>query len=796
VNDEDSLPGAHPNCWSNDSRESSQVGSDVKSSTDLSSSAQKDPKPHLTQYLNPFREKSASKAYKIDPTVPSCPSDGEASSFSFPSSDENEDIRRYRSGKETVYDDPDLSFNSALDESSDADDELRKRKEKEEVVATAEQKEAFKKGIKADRNRKKRYKLEKGKEAVWGSASERENRRKARSLRKKNVESPKITGGKKTVTFEIDDNHEARSTVHRAERSNAKLQEMCRAFVEDVHDEDFLPGAHPNCEAGLGSNERGEVFTQQDVESTVPALNPVLKFRTTNTSVSPSKSGSSSRHGRPKRPRNALQMPQSDDDKDEDLCRYRQEEIAQPPQEDAAPSWRSTRAYRNKKSKQRRFSHGEDEKFWDEPSSWGGEAGSSEDDWGEAYRSDNSRNSSRVAMGGCACCVVEAQTKRRRQHYRSPPVIHHPELSPTNPFLPNEASTTAVVPQTHARRRSSIDPWSPDPPSVRRHRREKTSESATYHVPDAPAPVLNSTRPELPARRRTENPESSPQATRPDSAPRRRTENAESLPQAVARPELPRRTIRTAVREHSPTNIKTEIPKRRIENTDDAIQAVRPDIGRRPSLRNKSPTRPDTLRRRTETLERDPIEGTALNSNIRPDMLRRRTETLERDTLEGTALNSNMRPDMLRRRTETLERDTLEGTALNSNMRPDMLRRRTDTLEREPNNVAPQNSNPRPDMLRRRTDTLEREPNNVAPQNLNTRPDMLRRRTDTTEKNAVENGPQTSHTRPEPGRRRTGTVEREHELVDGSSRPEMQRRGTVDREHNKPREKILRFDIK
>lgn len=653
INDEDLLPGAHPNCWSNDSEEFSQVGSDVKSVSDLSSSVQKDPKPHLTQYLNPFKEMSTPKRYRIDPTAPRRASDDEASSFGFPSSDENEEIRRYRSGRQIVYEDPDLSFNSGLEESSDADDESRRGKQIEKAEATSEQKEAFRKGIKADRYHKKRYRLEKGKEAVWGSASEREERRRVRYMRKKGIESPKITGGKKTVTFEIDDHHEARLNAHRAERHNAN-KEACRAFIEEIRDEDFLPGAHPNCENGFGQGESVDVLTHQDAETSIPTLNSILKVRTANASVSPSKSGTTSRQSKPKRLRNTFQMPQSDDDKDEDLRRYRREQAAQPSQDDAAPSWRSTRAYRSKKSKQRRFSHGEDEKFWDEPSSWGGEVGSSEDDWGETYRSDNSRNSSIVALGGCTCCVAEAQTKRRRQHYRSPPVIHHPELSlnPINPFLPAENNTPATAAQTHARRRSSIDPWSPDPPVVRRHRREKTSESPTYHVPDAPAPVLNSTRPELPARRRTENLESSPQAARPDLA-RRRTDNVESLPQA-ARPEVPRRTIRTAVREHSPTKIKTEPPRRRIENTEDPLPLPRPDIGRRLSERKQSPTRLDMLRRRTDTLESIPQAA-------RPEI--RRRGTVERDRSRSPVIariegpSAATRPEIRRRGTIDRDRD-------------------------------------------------------------------------------------------------------------------------------------------
>jgi hypothetical protein len=604
--------------------------------TAIGSSSSKDTEPDLAQYLNPFKENSALKSYRINATKAGIASEDEASSFSFPSSDENDELRRYRSGKQIVYEDPDLSFNSALEGSSGADDESDEGKQKARVEATAEQKEAFRKGIKADRYRKKRYRLEKGKEAVWGSASEREERRQVRVLRKKGVISPKNTGGKKTVTFEIDGHPDSRRHTSTAERTEANSREICQAFVEDVRDEEFLPGAHPNCEAGLSPNEALNDLGQHTTETSAPLLIPAPKIRVSNSSVSPSKSASSTRHAKPKRGKGTCQPPQSDDDKDEDLRRYRREDAAQMPQDDAAPSWRSTRAYRNKKTKERRISHGEDEKFWDEPSSWGGEAGSSEDDWGETYRSDNSRNSSIVAIGGCTCCVAEVQTKRRRQHYRSPPVIHHPDLNPTNPFLPDSTSLVAV-PKEHARRRSSIDPWSPDPPTVRRHRREKTSESSTYHVPDAPAPVLNnSTRPELPARRRTENAETSPQASKPDLA-RRRVENIESSPQVV-RPDLPRRTIRTAVREHSPTNVRLEMTRRKPESSEELAPTVRPDTTRRITERKQSPTRPDIVRRRTDITESAP-------QLLRPDIgARRRTADREHSP-------PNKRPEISRRGT-------------------------------------------------------------------------------------------------------------------------------------------------
>ena len=321
VNDEDSLPGAHPNCWSNDSEEFSQLSSSIATASTTSSSSHKDPKSHVPQYLNPFREKSISRGYRIDTTVPSSMSDDEATSFGFPSSDENEDVWKYRSGKQIEYVDPNLSFNSSLDESSDTDMELNKCKEKEAVEPTPEEKEAFKQKIKADRYGKNRYKLEKGREAVWGSASEREERKKIRGLRKKGQEALKVIGGKK-VTFEMDNSppgpRETRPYAHRSERVSTKVRDRCQAFVEDVHDEEYLPGAHPNCDLASGSNESDEnVYEQgQGVETSLPALVPILKRRPSNTS--PAKSGPSSRPSKPKRVRSATQTPHSNSDNEKD----------------------------------------------------------------------------------------------------------------------------------------------------------------------------------------------------------------------------------------------------------------------------------------------------------------------------------------------------------------------------------------------------------------------------------------------------------------------------------------------
>ncbi len=741
VNDEDSLPGAHPNCWSNDNEEFSQLGSDVKTTSTVSSSAQKDPKLHLAQFLNPFKERSKVRAYRIDPTTPAYPSDEEASSFGFPSSDENEEVKRYRSGKQIEYVDPDLSFNSGLEESSDADDELDKGKQKEMNEATAERKEAFKKKIKADRYNKKRYRLEKGKEAVWGSASEREERRKVRSMRKKGLEGPKVIGGKKTVTFDMNNHHSTRPH-ERAERPNGKNRQLCQAFVEEVRDEDFLPGAHPNCDVASSSLGIDDVFAEQDMEASVPVLVPILKIRPANTSLSPSKAGSSSRLARPKRTRTAFQMPQSDDDKDEDLRRYRREQTAQPPTEDVAPSWRSTRAYRSKKSKQRRFSHGEDEKFWDEPSQWGGEAGSSEDDWGETYRSDNSRNSSIVAIGGCTCCVAEPQTKRRRQHYRSPPVIHHPELNPVNPFLPENSTSTAIVQaQQHARRRSSIDPWSPDPPTARRHRREKTSESPTYHVPDAPTPVLNSTRP----------------APVPAPAP---------APAPVLNPARP------------------ELPRRRTENPERSPQATRPDIVRRRTT--------DRDRERERGMERSRSRSPAKIAS-RPEVQRRMTDRDRERSRSRSPAKVASRPDVQRRMADRDRERSRSRSPAKVISRPEVQRRMADRNRERSRSRSPAKPTSRPDIHRRTTDRDRVRSRSRSLSKAASRPEMVRRRTDR------DRSPQ-REMRPEISRRRTIDREREVEPErekerEREKRPEIQRRGTVDREF-RPREKLLRFDIK
>lgn len=828
VDDEDFLPGAHPNCWSNDSDEFNRTGGGMKRAASISNSMLNDTKPHLAWFANPFKEHSTARGYRIDATMPRHPSDDEASSFGFPSSDENEDVRKYRLGKQIVYEDSDMSFNSALDESSDLD--IGSYKE-ERVEATDEQKEAFKRGIKADHCRKKRYRLEK--EAVWGSASEREERRKVRSMRKKEVEAPKITGGKKTVTFEIDERHEARLQAQRAERAHAR-EERCRVFVEDVRDEEFLPGAHPNCDPAADLNENGESHPQQEPEMSTSIPSLVLKARPNNTSVSPSKSTSTSRQARPRRGRNMFQMPPPDDDKDEDLRRYRNEEAAQPVQEDAAPSWRSSRAYRNKKNKQRRFSHGEDEKFWDEPSSWGGEAGSSEDDWGETYRSDNSRNSSRAALGGCTCCVAEAQTRRRRQHHRSPPVIHHPELQVVNPFLPDPAATktVATVPQQHSRRRSSIDPWSPDPPTVRRHRREKASESPTYHVPDAPPPVLNSTRPELPARRRTENAETSPQATARPELSRRRTENTEGSVPAV-KPEMPRRTIRTpTLREHSPVHIRLEVPRRNLENPEVPLQAARPDIGRRRGTdREQSPIRferrrmentegglqiprPEQGRRRVadrdhspeiprrQALERERIIEkvenaiqTAVPEPGRRNMVRQAVER-ERITEKTENIVQTSRPEPGRRTTahrehspekprrQIVEREQITDSTETTiqSMRPESGRRKTADREQSP--VRPE----------RRIANREHSPQ-TARSEMPRRQSLVRGRTEITENPAQTTRLEMSCKRivdreHSPDKPRRQEVKERERIVDDSGtalqavRPEMNRRKTIEREHS------------
>lgn len=492
------------------------------------------------------------------------------------------------------------------------------------------------------RNKDGRGRHEIGKEAVWDSASERDE---WRNVYRKELDCSTEQRARKTVTFDVD----------------VKLKETCQAYVEDTQDEDFSQGAHPNC----GSPTEIEIVDL--FKETVPfvsILASVIRASSSGPSTMPSMSVPCTLHHKATSLKLQTTHPVSDDDLDDDIGRYRREEAAASPQEVGAPWWSFVKAYRYKTITRRSLGHDRDQRFWNKQASTVREIPrSSDEDSSETYRSDRSRNSSLVCIGGCTCCVANSRPKRRRRHYKAPPVIHYTEPRSLNPFLrlDNKMKPVAKVPSParQPKRRSSFDPWG--------------RSSSTYHVPDVPTPDLKAKRPEISVRRRTEDIQRSPHGSRPELG-RRRTDTVEILPHILMLGS--ERKIRTtAGRDHSPTKIAPEHPGRRLRAGDNLYNTMRPHFERRLSVKKHSysPSSPEQPRRSVEIGDsvgqatKPGIErrlSTRRHSPTRPDISRHQV-----DIFENVPQNLHMRPKMSRRTTSYRTHSPVKG--------PDMQQRPT-----------------------------------------------------------------------------------------------------------------------